>query len=230
MRILIGTCYKDSAPAEYVESLANMIAYTVAQGHEVTYKKAYGGLYDARNRICNSGIKGKYDYVLQIDSDQTFPEDALCRMLDRKVDICTGVYVGKEDSHRPVLFTSLHKDDSEGGASSAKNGLKKLFDEGGEFFKLPPTGGCGAGFLLTSVHALKLVKIHKHYLFDIYDGLGEDVSFCQRCNELGFPIYVDNSFKIGHIKYTCYDLDDWDGTENMWVKDDALIPKKISRR
>ena len=89
-RILIGTPFKDMAPSPYIKSLANLIAYTVAQGHEVHYIAEHGGLYNARDRICRKTIRGNYDFMLQIDSDQTFPEDALCRMLDRDLDVCSG--------------------------------------------------------------------------------------------------------------------------------------------
>ena len=209
MRILIGTPFKDNAPAEYIRSLANMVAYTTKEGHEVHYIAEYGGLWNARDRICSAAVRGNYDYMLQIDSDQEFPEDALCRMLDRNLDVVTGIYVGKEESHRPVIFTELFKDSGEAYAHASKKGLNELMKK--ELFEI---AGAGAGFLLVREHILRLMKIHQHEWFKPYEGLGEDVSFCQRARELGFKIYADNSFEVGHIKQIEYHVKDWTGEED----------------
>lgn len=209
MRILIGTPFKDIASDNYIKSLVDMIIYTQRQGHEVKYVNEHGGLYDARDRICSMTIKEKFDYMLQIDSDMTFPEDALCRMLDKNVDVITGVYVGKENHHKPVLFTELHKDDEVCGPYARKHGLGELMKD--EVFTVV---GAGAGFLLVREHVLRIMRIHMHEWFRPYDGLGEDVSFCQRCTELGIKIFADQSFPMGHIKFHEYTMEDWDGTED----------------
>lgn len=213
MKILIGTPFKDMAASGYIRSLANLISYTVGQGHEVDYIAEHGGLFNARDRICIKAIRGNYDYMLQIDSDQTFPEDALCKMLDRKPDIMTGIYVGGEETHRPVLFTELYKDSHEANAHASKKGLNDLMKK--EVFEV---AGCGAGFLLVREHIIRLMRIHLHEWFKPYEGLGEDVSFCQRARELGFKIYADNTFRVGHIKYIEQDIDDWTGDED--IRDD----------
>lgn len=215
MRILIGTPFKDSASDDYIKSLADLIIYTQKQGHEVEYVNEHGGLYDARDRICARAIRAKFDYMLQIDSDMTFPEDALCRLLDREVDVITGVYVGKCEAHKPVLFTELHKDDENAGPYSRKHGLRELMKD--EVFEV---AGCGAGFLLVKEHILRIMRIHTHEWFRPYDGLGEDVSFCQRCTDLGIKIHADSSIPMGHIKYTQFTLEDWNGIEDEDLKED----------
>lgn len=219
-KILIGTPFKDEASSLYITSLANMIAYTVSQGHEVKYIAEHGGLWNARDRICRRAIRGNYDYMIQIDSDQTFPPDALCRMLDREADVCTGIYVGKETSHRPVIFTELFKDSGDEYAHASKEGLNELMKQ--EYFEI---AGAGAGFLLVREHVLRIMKIHMHEWFRPYEGLGEDVSFCQRARELGFKIMADNSFEVGHIKYIEYSKADWTGEEDETIreeKDDSI--------
>ena len=218
-KILIGTPFKDIATDNYIKSLADLIIHTQAAGHEVAYINEHGGLYDARDRICQRTMREHFDYMLQIDSDMTFPPDDLCRFLDRNVDVITGVYVGKEEKHKPVLFTELHKDDENCGPYGLKHGLNELMKD--DLFEV---AGCGAGFLLVREHIIRLMRIHKHEWFRPYDGLGEDVSFCQRCTEMGIKIYADKSIPMGHTKYTEYTLDDWDGTED---EEEAL--QKIGR-
>ncbi len=210
MKIIIGTPFKDAAPDDYIKSLVDMISYTQAQGHEIEYVVEHGGLFYSRDNICRKAIRGKFDYMLQIDSDMTFPPDALCRMLDRDLDVVTGVYVGKEEHHKPVLFTELYKDSSDSSAYARKRGITELMKD--EVF---PIAGCGAGFLLVKEHVLRIMMIHMHEWFKPYAGLGEDVSFCQRCTELGIKMYADNSFPMGHIKYIQYKLFDWTGVEDQ---------------
>ena len=216
-KILIGTPFKDAAADDFIKCLIDMVIYTQNQGHEVEFTNEHGGLFDARDRICRRTMREQFDYMLQLDSDMTFPPDALCKMLKRDVDVVTGVYVGKEENHKPVLFTELHKDDENCGPYALKHGLGELFKK--DLFEVK---GCGAGFLLVKEHIVRIMMIHKHEWFKPYAGLGEDVSFCQRCTELGVKIYADNSFKMGHIKYTQYTLDDWSGLE-----DDKDVYKKI---
>ena len=208
-KILIGTPFKDIATDNYIKSLADLIIHTQAAGHEVAYINEHGGLYDARDRICQRAMREHFDYMLQIDSDMTFPPDALCRLIDRNVDVITGVYVGKEEHHKPVLFTELHKDDANCGPYGLKSGLAELMRE-----DLFTVAGCGAGFLLVREHIIRLMRIHKHEWFRPYDGLGEDVSFCQRCTEMGIKVYADKTIPMGHTKFTEYTLDDWDGIED----------------
>lgn len=208
-RILIGTPFKESAPDDYIKSLVDMVIFTQAKGHEIEFVNEHGGLFDARDRVCRKTMREHFDYMLQLDSDMTFPPDALCKLLERDKDVITGVYVGKGENHKPVLFTELHKDDENSGPYGLKHGLNELMKD--DVFEVK---GCGAGFLLVKEHIIRIMLIHKHEWFRPYAGLGEDVSFCQRCTELGVKIYADRTIPMGHIKYTQYTLEDWTGVED----------------
>ena len=208
-RILIGTPFKESAPDDYIKSLVDMVVFTQAKGHEIEFVNEHGGLFDARDRVCRKTMREHFDYMLQLDSDMTFPPDALCKLLERDKDVITGVYVGKGENHKPVLFTELHKDDENSGPYGLKHGLNELMKD--DVFEVK---GCGAGFLLVKEHVIRIMLIHKHEWFRPYAGLGEDVSFCQRCTELGVKVYADRTIPMGHIKYTQYTLEDWTGVED----------------
>lgn len=208
-RILIGTPFKESAPDDYIKSLVDMVLFTQARGHEIEFANEHGGLFDARDRICRRTMREHFDYMLQLDSDMAFPPDSLCKLLERDKDVITGVYVGKGENHKPVLFTELHKDDESCGPYGLKHGLNELMKN--DVFEVM---GCGAGFLLVKEHVIRIMLIHKHEWFKPYAGLGEDVSFCQRCTELGVKIYADKTIPMGHIKYKQYTLEDWTGVED----------------
>ena len=208
-RIVIGTPFKDVATDNYIRSLVDMVLYTERQGHYVEYINEHGSLYDTRDRVFIKAMRDNFDFALQIDTDMVFPPDALCRLIERDKDIITGVYVGKEIEHRPVLFTELHKDDENAGPYAKKHGLRELMEN--DIFEVV---GCGAGFLLVKEHVIRMMRIHKHEWFRPYAGLGEDVSFCQRAVELGFKIWADKTIPMGHTKYVEYTIDDWTGAED----------------
>ena len=134
-KILIGTPFKDAAADDFIKCLIDMVIYTQNQGHEVEFTNEHGGLFDARDRICRRTMREQFDYMLQLDSDMTFPPDALCKMLERDVDVVTGVYVGKEENHKPILFTELHKDDENCGPYALKHGLGELLKK--DLFEQP---------------------------------------------------------------------------------------------
>ena len=60
-KILIGTPFKDVATDNYIKSLADLIIYTQQHGHEIEYVNEHGGLFDARDRICNKTMRGGFD-------------------------------------------------------------------------------------------------------------------------------------------------------------------------
>lgn len=202
-RILIGTPVKESLPSGYVKSVADMIARN--KDIEFDLRLEYGALYDARDRLCRYTLDEDFDYLLCIDSDQTFPADAIEKLISHQVDIITGVYVDKHSQHKPLLFSELHPRDND----KAPYAKRKDLDLSKELITV---AGCGAGFMLVSNHALRLIKIHKRGWFEPYGGLGEDVSFCQRAREVGLKIYCDTTIKdIGHIKTVTYTIKDWSG-------------------
>lgn len=212
MKVLIGTPVKDMLPSQYVQCLSDLIVYSMGKGIEVDACFEHGGLYEARDRICSKTLDDDYDYMLQIDSDQTFPKDALEKLLARDKDIISGLYFGQGEHHKPVIFSELHPADENGGAWALKHGLDekiKAAIAAGDVFEV---AGCGAGFFLVSNHALRLMKIHAHHYFETHMGLGEDVSFCYRAiNKCGLKVYCDPNINIGHLKFEEITMDDWDG-------------------
>lgn len=202
MKILIGTPIKETLPVGYVQSLMNMITFD--KDNDYTLQLEYGALYDARDRICQHVIKDDFDYVLFIDSDMTFKPDLARRLLRHGLDIVTGLYVDKHVNHKPLLFSVLSPEDEDKAPYAERSGL--------DFTKeLIEVAGCGAGALMISNHALRMMKIHQHDWFKPFKGLGEDVSFCYRASQIGFPIKCDTTARLGHLKTIEYTFDDWSG-------------------
>ena len=202
MKILIGTPIKETLPVGYVRSLVDMI--TRDKDNDFTLQLEYGALYDARDRICQRVIKDNFDYILFIDSDMTFEPDIAKRLIADDAEIVTGLYVDKHENHKPLLFTELSPEEQDAAPYAKRAGLD-LSEP------LIEVAGCGAGALLVTNNALRLMKIHAHDWFKPFKGLGEDVSFCHRASLIGLKIMCDTRVHLGHLKTIEYTFDDWTG-------------------
>lgn len=202
MRILIGTPVKEHLPVRFAKSIDDIIRLNKDIDIETQYE--YGALYDARDRICARTLKDNFDYVLFCDSDMTFPSDVITKLTSHNADAITGVYVDKHENHKPLLFTELMPEDDDMPPRASRKSLDLSKP-------LITVKGCGAGCLLLSNHALRLLKIREHDWFKPFKGLGEDVSLCYRLSRLNIPIYCDTTVHCGHIKEIEYTVEDWTG-------------------
>jgi hypothetical protein len=140
---------------------------------------------DARNIGLNFSLEQKAEYILFIDSDMTFPRDALLRLLVRNVDI-----VGATYSRRTAPFTFLGDILPEQPAD-APRGLV-------EMARIP------TGFLLIRTAVFeRLKRPFFRFRVDEEQGLiiGEDFDFSDRVRALGYRIWCDPylSKELGHI-------------------------------
>lgn len=140
------------------------------------------------------GSKGlKFDKILFIDTDMTFPAEGLLRLL-----ACNKPVVGcNATTKRPPIQPTCRA-------------LDKSFinpdDEG-----VIEVGYIGTAFLLVDLCVFK--AIGKPYFRVDYDAKkdifnGEDYNFCDDARSQGFKVYCDNdlSNEIGHIGLSNYKL------------------------
>lgn len=140
---------------------------------------------DARNMGLEFAQKHKADYVLFIDSDMTFPRDALLRLLVRQVDIIGATY-----SRRTAPFHFLGDILPEQPADAPKGLL--------EMARIP------TGFLMVKTSVFeRLKKPYFRFRVDEEAGvnIGEDFDFSDRVRSLGYRIWCDPALskELGHI-------------------------------
>ena len=69
-------------------------------GHDVSFEYVRG--YDcatARNRIAQTALDRKTDYVLMVDNDVVLPEDALINLADDLKEVCLGFYAHRDNDN-----------------------------------------------------------------------------------------------------------------------------------
>lgn len=161
-----------------------------------------GSLISAnRDVIVNEALKRKATHILWIDDDTTFPPDALVKLLQHDVDICSGVVYSKSyDECTPCAWTNLQFNDL-GELSSAET-IKQIP-------KFGEVGLVGLGFCLVKTQVYedvraKFGKYHAHAF-----NVGEDFAFMLRAKECGYSIYIDGTIPLGHVGQYVFDHRDY---------------------
>lgn len=202
-KILISIPCRDDVPVRFIETLLNL-----QKPCECMYRFGTSGLvFDARDEACQIAISGEYDYILFIDSDMIVANDALIKALNRDADIVTGVYFKRKENHEPVLYKSIGKRETDPNGNVIRHSHAEVeTDLYRDFFEVE---GCGFGFCLIKTDVLKTMHTKHLSWFEPIPGMGEDLSFCERCKDFGIKIMCDTSFYLGHMGSYTFDFKDW---------------------
>lgn len=186
--VTIGTPHNGDFTAEYINSLFGMAFSTNAQIRLHLFESCL--VHQARNKIADAC---RTDYLLFIDTDMAFPTSGLNRLMELDKDIVGGLYYSRKAPHMPHaykledgVYKSISEIPTEPFACDAvATGFmlikKEVFDE---FEKAINEKRCRLPFDFESTETGEL---------------GEDIAFCKRAKELGFEIWCDPTFPIGHV-------------------------------
>lgn len=153
-----------------------------------------------RNQIARTFLANTAEWLWMVDSDMTFPPDTLARLLD-----------AADPVDAPIV----------GGLCFGQRGPDEIFPtmfvrEDGESYRVdeyPPdtlldVAATGTGCLL--VHRDVLEKLQANYrepfpwfaeTVNEHGGVeSEDVTFCFRARDQGFPVKVHTGIPVGHVK------------------------------
>ena len=180
--------------------LAAMVGYMVkTTKHDLDIYTAAGTLiFDQRNKLVNTSLEAKCDYIVFIDADMRFPKDTILRLLRNQKDI---IGVNATTRAEPVMPTAKNLKIEEDGSctwlpiySNSRKGIEKADGI-----------GCGVMMIKASVFA----KLEEPYFYfeQLPNNkiLGEDIYFCIKAKDAGIDTWVDHdlSMEIKHIgQYT----------------------------
>lgn len=139
------------------------------------------------------------DGIMWVDSDILPRADSIWRLLGmaekKGFDFLSGVYHTRLGEHKPVFYSYNEERDGFTQCEMYEVGVVKR------------EGGCGFGFVWTSLNMLQ--KMAKHPLFSLdrgswfpdhqYSGHSEDLGFCRLAWKAGIPLYVDTGIQVGHM-------------------------------
>ena len=180
--------------------LAALVGFMVkTTKHDVDIYTAAGTLiFDQRNKLVQTSLEAKCDYIVFIDADMRFPKDTIMRLLRHQKDI---IGVNATTRTEPVIPTAKNLTINDDGSctwlpiySNSLDGISKADGI-----------GCGVMMIKASVFA----KLEEPYFYfeQLPNNkiLGEDIYFCIKAKDAGVDTWVDHdlSMDIKHIgQYT----------------------------
>jgi hypothetical protein len=209
MKIAICTPYYGDVTASYTNSLARMLLWTAratihyngvpTQPDIRLFMKTSSILPEARNHLVYNALEWGANYLLWVDSDHFFPEDALLRLLSLNLPV-VGVNYPKRDS--PTSPTALGLDDR----------LVWTTDDLARDGVVEQVKGLGLGFCLVDMNVIHTLSRETRdgeaipfFAIEMLSGglksRGEDYFFFQRINAAGFAVHLDHqlSWGVGHV-------------------------------
>jgi len=210
MKIAVCVPHTGSVKAATAQCLGAMLVHTASRN--ITYNgqktrpdvqlifEGAGPLEYKRTQLALEALKRGCDYLLWIDSDQVFPEDALIRLMIHDKPVVGGNYPSRHTGAPTAL-------DRSGKHVARGSGLQEI-------------GALGLGFCLMKTPILSRVAQPWFSVAMNEHGkcLGEDVHFCNQARKAGVRIFVDHDLIVGHIAESVLTLKG----ENANV--DAVLP------
>lgn len=166
-------------------------------------------VHSARQELCGQMLANDCDYVLFLDSDMRFPQDALVKLLQHQEPFVGVNYVKRSFPPKYVAIKDLG--DIETG------GRGKLLATRADSTGLEECDAIGFGVTLIRRDVLMALPDPREngpwFWFewqpDAGSQIGEDVYFCNLAREAGFKVLVDHdlSKKVQHIGMERYTLE-----------------------
>lgn len=211
-KVMIGNVHGGSYSAAFTGSLVRSLMYDVA-----TSRCLAGFLNDwssaniscSRNTVVEQFLAhdSQAEWLLFIDSDMQWEHTAVEQLLasadPETAPIVGGLCFGAtDDALFPTIYRLVNRDD---GPVCVRAG-NYPHDE------LVPCDATGAAFLFIHRRVLEAMRDRAfNATFPWFQEtemsgrpVGEDITFCLRARQLGFPIHVDTRVKVGHHKSTIY--------------------------
>lgn len=205
MRIAICTPYHADVTAEYARSLGKMLMYTVQANVffngaatvpelEVFHRRS-SELPRSRNTLAKDALDWGANYLLWIDADHLFPEDALLRLLSLNLPVVGANYPRRQ---RPTWPTAVGLDGE----------YVWTTEEAAKRAQVDQVSHLGLGFCLIDINVIRTLYgdgskplFATQPLGDGRESVGEDVFFFRRVQEAGFGVFLDHtlSWVIGHV-------------------------------
>lgn len=149
-----------------------------------------GPLEWKRTQLALRALEWESDYLLWVDSDQTFPTDGLLRLMMHDRPIVAANYQSRNGGEPTAM-------DLGGRSVPRRSGLEEV-------------AAIGFGFCLMKTPILHQVP-KPWFATEIGPGgeivRSEDVHFCMQARSAGIPVFIDHDVAVGHIAERILTLD-----------------------
>ena len=144
-KILVGIPCQEMVNVNFVTSLMHL---QKPPGSQITFTQS-SILPQSRDTLADIAIKEGYSHILFIDSDMTFPYDALHKLFVHNVDICTGLCFARKGDHNPCIYKHINYENPVKGQHNGNIVVETDIDR--DFFEVK---ACGMAFCLIKTSVL----------------------------------------------------------------------------
>lgn len=147
-------------------------------------------LHENRNAVVRQTLKSDAEWLLFVDDDNIFPADTVMKLLVHDKPIVGSLYIHKQYPWIPHVY---RYEPTNNGSVMFKNIA---------LAHLPQNTLLEVDGVATSGMLIKREVLEKlgDRAFRI-DELGDDLGFCHRAKQAGFPIYLDTSSILQHVAH-----------------------------
>lgn len=224
--VLLAYLHPNTVSHNFFDSVERLVAwdlthkgYVIRSGGPVKFRCGPGGLVEARNDVAAYLLSTDHDWLLFVDADMGFAADSLDRLLevadptDRPIvgGLCFALREYAPDGMggwctqpSPTVYQwGTRADGASGFAPMLTYPVNAVV----------PVAGTGTAFLL--VHRSVFEKIDGDWFTrlrnpDTGQLIAEDLSFCARAHQHGFPVVVHTGVRTTHHK------EQWVSEDTYW--------------
>lgn len=215
--LFIAWCSDGKADDKFHQSLYATMA---SLGAIIPWGALNGGptVPQNRNTVARGFLASPYQWLLFLDDDMVFDPESVQMLLDvadaDRFPIVGGMACSMVEETREVRPTLYFWDDQHEHPGPVFKTIVTW--EPGKLLKVDATG-CACLLIHRSVFEAMDGKYGDAYPFFAFgvqgNGVlptGEDLEFCRRAGELGFPVFVHTGAKFGHRKSIIVSVDDYE--------------------
>ena len=220
-RVAIMIPFYKQLPSSSAKCLIDLCCLLGQKGYGFTFfsidntylHSAREGLYE---RYEQEEAMRNYDWILHIDSDQTFEVEQVVSLLEHAEEkdfaILSGIYFGRSrEQITPILMNKIDEPMRKEIAKAKRCSVKEVLGEYQRMVTLPneaffSVDVIGFGFFVCKPKVYKeMVARWKKPVFPLKLNKknnrikGEDVVWCERARALGYKLMVDRSIIVGHV-------------------------------
>lgn len=152
----------------------------------------WGNTVNNRNDAVKTFLKEDFTHLFFMDSDMTFPESTLSRLLQHDKDIVGGFYTVKTEPYHSTCFV-----DNKAGESIPYQTYNPM---PGETMKKVSSIGTGCMLIKRKVFEGRKWPWFYYKPYPSEEKFAtEDVAFCDDSRQLGFEVWCDFTLKCGHV-------------------------------
>lgn len=156
----------------------------------------------SRDHLVRKALEDNVDYIFFLDTDVVPPQDTLLQLLPWKLPIISGLYWTK--ARVPGAY-KFHPD----------SGHIKSLDPPFDPPRVIEVDAVGSGCLLIDARVFKKIP-PPWFKWDMFPwappeespGHSEDINFCLKAKEHGFPVYLHTGIRCKHLLEGSYSLDE----------------------